>query len=66
MSKERFLKLYAGGVTSILAFVVYAVLMYRYTQRDLLEVCVTYLCFIFLPTFFFPFIITEGFSDDTV
>ena len=64
MNKETFLKYYAGCVTALLALVVYVFLMFRYTQRDMLEILITYFVFIFFPAFLFPFIITEV-NDDT-
>ena len=63
-NKVEFLKYYAGSVTALLALVVYIVLMFRFTQRDMLEIIVTYMCFIFFPTFLLPFIITEDKEND--
>lgn len=65
MKRYEFLKYYAGTITVILTFILYAVLMFRYTDKDMIEILVTYGLFIMFPAFLFPFIITEEKDNDT-
>lgn len=58
-----FLKYYAGTVTAILVFIVFSLLMFLYTNKDLFEILVVYWCFLFAPSFSIPFILTEENND---
>lgn len=55
--RDEMVKDYAGILTAIVVFVVYAALMLRFTDEDMLEIIVSYLTFLLAPAYMIPFFI---------
>lgn len=53
------LQIYSAILSSIIAFTVYVGICYAFTEIDLLETIVTFLCFVFPLVVSIPFYMTE-------
>ena len=53
------LQWYSSITTSILAFIAYLLASYAFTDIDLLEMLITFICFILPVVAYIPFYITE-------
>lgn len=53
------LQWYSSITTSILAFIAYMLASYAFTDIDLLEMLITFICFILPVVAYIPFYITE-------
>ena len=62
MKKTEFIKGYAGAVTAVLVFIVYMVAMWKFTNKDMLEILIGYFVFLMIPAFGVPYLLTE--DDD--
>ena len=60
-----FLVRYAGYMTAFVTFTIYLFLMWHFTDKDMLEIIVTYAIFLYLPSVGLPFLIVEGEDDYT-
>lgn len=55
MKKENeMVKDIAGIMIAVAVFVIYAALMLKYTKRDMLEILVSYMAFLAVPSFSLP------------
>ena len=66
MTKRRIeaLKYYAGFLTALIALAIFSALMFRFTNKDLLEILVIYGLFIYGPAFAIPFFSAGEDPDD--
>ena len=66
MKRINFLIRYAGYMTAVVTFMIYLFLMWHFTEKDLLEIIVTYAIFLYLPSVGLPFLIAGGeYDEDT-
>ena len=57
MKRTEAVKIYAGLLTAVVVFVIYAALMFRFTDEDMMELVVAYIAFMFAPSFAVPYMI---------
>lgn len=64
MRRISVLKCYAGVLTAGWVFIIYMFLMYTYTQKDLLEIIVSFVAFLMIPAFLVPYFIVKEDDDE--
>lgn len=57
MNRKEAVKCYAGALTAFVVLVAYTLLMYKFTNEDALEILVSYMAFLFAPSFLVPYFI---------
>lgn len=58
--RVKLLMHYAGYLTALFTFCVYAAIMWKLTKMDALEIVITYGVFLYYPSVCVPFLIVGG------